>query len=542
MLMNREPKTRTTGTHPVISHPQSVGDVVKFTALAASLAIFVDAAIGHAMIWGNDPYWTYWVTDTLLMATVFGLGTAWFGMGLLKGALITAAHILALTVYYWSLSPIGLPSQPEWLDFEHTWATGLPVHFAVYYLGYVIALWLWRRRFAARDDRAGESRLSLVGEAVLALATAVAVVIIVGLLQTLTLGEFPGVTWFVMRTAVAFPLTLAWWAIAGRDRGAAIGGGVMLGFVLATYSHFLGPIGLPNSSFRLLIENPPPAAVHWLSYRQEFLVLLPLTLAVSVAAYLLAFRWRNGQGVRASHDRDGIGWAPAVIGAVILVPLGAFAAIYTGLDDHRATVTSGGRGGMETGTPYKGDLLPTAASLRMTVENRNTHRTPLPPHDQVDIEATVPAPDGTTYEIRATKPMVDDPQGRFTTWSGVGFSVWHHGRSGIGSTELPPVQSNVAVFALGNISASGRVIAAGVPIHVMTTPRDGNRLELHAGDPNFPLPGIPDGRLRVVWSAYEGGHSRMLSYARYVWGGGVLIVLLGFAVAAARRQAHRSRA
>jgi hypothetical protein len=97
------------------------------------------------------------------MATVFGLGTAWFGMGLLKGALITAAHILALTVYYWSLSPIGLPSQPEWLDFEHTWATGLPVHFGVYYLGYVIALWLWRRRFAALEDRAGQSRLSLAG-------------------------------------------------------------------------------------------------------------------------------------------------------------------------------------------------------------------------------------------------------------------------------------------------------------------------------------------------------------------------------------------
>jgi hypothetical protein len=177
-----------------------VGDVVKFTALAASLAIFVDAAVGHAMVWGNDPYWAYWVTDTLLMATVFGLGTAWFGMGLVKGALITAAHILALTVYYWSLSPIGLPSQPEWLDFEHTWATGLPVHFAVYYLGYVVALWLWRRRLAALDDAAGQSSLSMSGEAGLALATAMAVVVIAGLLQTVIMGQFPRITWFVMRT------------------------------------------------------------------------------------------------------------------------------------------------------------------------------------------------------------------------------------------------------------------------------------------------------------------------------------------------------
>jgi hypothetical protein len=127
----------------------SVADLLKFTALASLLAISVDAAIGHAMLWGNDPYWTYWVTDTLLMATVFGLGTAWLGMGLVRGAVITAVHITLLTTYYWSLSPIGLPAQSEWLDLEHTWVTGLPVHFAVYYLGYVLAFWLWQRRSLA---------------------------------------------------------------------------------------------------------------------------------------------------------------------------------------------------------------------------------------------------------------------------------------------------------------------------------------------------------------------------------------------------------
>ena len=131
----------------------TVSDLLKFTGLAALLAIFMDAAVAHAMLWGNDPYWTYWVTDTLLMATVFGLGTAWFGMGLIRGAAITAVHVTLLTVYYWSLSPIGLPGHPEWLDLEHTWLTGLPVHFAVYYLGYVLALGLWQRRVL--EDRFG---------------------------------------------------------------------------------------------------------------------------------------------------------------------------------------------------------------------------------------------------------------------------------------------------------------------------------------------------------------------------------------------------
>ena len=127
-------------------HVRTLSEVVKFTALAALLAIFLDAAIAHAMLWGNDPYWTYWVTDTLLMATVFGLGTMLFGVGIGRGAIITAIHVLLLTIYYWTLSPIGLPSQPEWLDLERTWITGLPVHLAVYYMGYLGALWLWARR------------------------------------------------------------------------------------------------------------------------------------------------------------------------------------------------------------------------------------------------------------------------------------------------------------------------------------------------------------------------------------------------------------
>lgn len=119
--------------------------VVKFTFLAALLAMFGDAAIAHAMLWGNDPYWTYWITDGLLMATVFGIGTALFGMGIGRGAILTAFHIFLLTTYYRVLSPIGLPGHGEWLDLERTWLTGLPVHFAIYYLGYLVAFRLWHQ-------------------------------------------------------------------------------------------------------------------------------------------------------------------------------------------------------------------------------------------------------------------------------------------------------------------------------------------------------------------------------------------------------------
>jgi hypothetical protein len=102
---------RAAGGH--VERPRAASDLLKFTALAALLAISADAAIAHAMLWGNDPYWTCWVTDTLLMATVFGLGTAWPGMGLLRGLLITVVHMLLLTTYYWTLSPIGLRASPN---------------------------------------------------------------------------------------------------------------------------------------------------------------------------------------------------------------------------------------------------------------------------------------------------------------------------------------------------------------------------------------------------------------------------------------------
>ena len=451
------------------------------------------------------------------MSTVFGLGTAWFGMGLLRGALITVVHIVLLTVYYWSLSPIGLPGQPEWLDLERTWITGLPVHLAVYYLGYVLALWLWRRRPARTVPDATDSARPPGPLATLALATGVVVVVLAGVVQTLVTGDFPGLTWFIMRVAVAVPVTFAWWALAGRSAGASIAGGCVLALVLMAYSHFLGPVGLPDPPVRLLSVDLPPAEVHWLPWRLEILVLLPLTLGAAVAAYLLAGRWRpEPHRVRAAGRRRGV--ALPIAALVALMAVGAWTATKTGPEEHRATVVAGGD---------------TGSTLRMTVENRNTHRTPLPPHDLVRIEARVQAADGATYDVVATQPLVDDPLGRFTTWKGVGLDKWHHGRSGIGTARRAAVNSDVAVFAVGSVRSGGTVVGTGVPVHVFTDPARGT-LELHVGDPDVPLPGMPDGQLRASWQEYDGGHDRTLTNARYVWGGSLLLVLLAWAIAAVR--------
>ena len=531
--------------HPELEHarsvssndPASLSDVVKFTALASLLAIFIDAAIGHAMIWGNDPYWTYWVTDTLLMATVFGLGTMIFGIGIGRGALITAVHVTLLTTYYWSLSPIGLPSHPEWLDLEHTWITGLPVHLGVYYLGYLGAFWLWTRRSDARSHRVQQPERSLAQIGAAALIVSAAVVIIAGLIQTLVLNEFPGLTWFVMRIAVAVPFTIAWWMLAGNDRRAAIVGGIVLALLLTTYGHYLSPAGLPSDPARLLAENSPPADVHWLSYRQQFMVLLPLSALLAAIAYLLAARWVRFNPQPSEHGSRMARFSGAAA-AVALAILALLTAPHLGPQANQAVVTSIGTGSLAADHGSQLDSRPISASLRMTVENRNTHKTPLPPHDRVDLTANLTGSDGTAYEIRATEPMVADPAGRFTTWYGIGIGKWHDGKSGIGLAGLPATRSNVVAFALGSINANGQIVASGVPIQVTATSGKNRLLHLHVGDrlsPQFPS-------TFVTWQNYDGGYSGSSKYARYLFGGGVLLVLLGFTfVAARRRQVARDR-
>ncbi len=364
---------------------------------------------------------------------------------------------------------------------------------------------------------------------------AAAIVIALGLLQMVVSGQFPGATWFIVRIAVVSPFVLAWWTMAGTDRVAAVSGGVMLGFLLATYGHYLAPMGLPNPSLRLIAEDPPPALVEWLSYRQEFLVFLPAALALAVGAMLLASRWRHDGLGRTPAPARPLPALPVAVALVALIGLGAVTAAYTGPEANRTTISAVGDGAVERGAPFGGDLVPGEATLTMSAENRNTHRTPLPPHDEVDIKATITGADGKVYVVDATQPMVADARGRHTTWAGVGFDVWHHGRSGIGNRALPPGHSDVAVYALGDVSTGGEPVAMGVPVHVLTSSRPGARLELHVGDVAAPVAGLQEGHLRVVWADYSGGPVKSAAYARYALGTGALLVLLGFAVALARR-------
>jgi hypothetical protein len=488
--------------------------VAKFTALVALLAILSDAAVGHALLWENDPYWTYWITKTFLIATVFGLGTAWLGTGVGRGAVIAVVHTVILTVYYWTLSPVGLPSHPDWLDLEHTWITGVPVHFAVIYLGYLVALWLWRRR---PPEEGAPGR-----EALAALVAGVVIVVAAGALASLAVWDFPGVTWFVVRLLITVPFLILWWATAGRDWPAAVGGAITLAFIWGAYGHFLSPNGLPDFPLRITSEAPPPADVEWLSYRELWLISFPIYLLVAGAVLAAAGRVLTRVPLRA---------APAAAALVLVAAPLVIAIPFADSGGDNASVEARGEAQVERGDWYSDDFTGTDAELTLKATDQAGRVTPLPPHDVLQLAARIAHPNGETYEVVADKPLVDDPLGRHGTWWGVGIDEWHHGESGVGTERLPAVHSEVAVFAVGEVRRGGELVAAGVPVHVMTA--DGElpgRLEVNVGDEQTPVPGLPDERLRVVWDDYSGGAEKKSD--RHLIGTAVLVILLGLALVA----------
>ncbi|MFN2568896.1 MAG: hypothetical protein ABR564_04770 [Candidatus Dormibacteria bacterium] len=395
-------------------------DVAIFTVMVALLGIFFDASVGHALTWENDPYWTYWITKTFLIATVFGLGTAWLGMGAGRGAVLTVVHTLILTVYYWTLAPIGTPSSPNWLDLEHTWVTGSVIHFGVIYLGYLTALWLWRRR----ERRAPEFGDDTGPLALRALISALVIVLLAGGLTGLALDEFPGVTWFVVRLLLTATFLLLWWGLVGRTgRITALAGAVLLALMWGAYSRFLGPVGLPAAPLRILGEAPPPPTSHWLGYVQLFGVSLPIWVTVMAAAMLLTSETTNESRWPAA--------AAALAGAVVVVivavatrpfPLGT-----------PASVSSSGVVNMETGDFFSNNFQAGDGDMQIRATDMGDQVTPLPPHDRLSVRAHVTS-GGHTYDLDVADPWSRIPTDP-TPPGGVSAST--SGTTGIAASALP---------------------------------------------------------------------------------------------------------
>jgi len=463
-------------------------DTVKFSVLVALSGIFFDAALAHGLFWENDPYWTYWITKTFLIATVFLLGTAVFGIGVIQGVLLTAVHSVILTVYYHWFAPVGLPQEPEWLDFYHLWITGLPAHFLVIFAGYLTALWLWRRNYPVRETGRAETWPAETWHfAVYGLLAAVLVTIVDGILtQLILLRDFPGITFFVQHLLIAFVFVCAWTAYAGVGMTGWIVGSLMLALLWVTYNMYLGPRGLPL--------RPPTYS----GYEDLWWRAFPGAFVSALIGW-----WGAGKIMKMRNKLEFAG----IVAAILLLGTAFEPAFAQNLPAEKGT------GGMKASARASGDGMrivgPDPVNMQstqpmngtITVEtvemgNRWSH---IQNTDAMRVLANFTT-GGTRYEVTIAKPMPRHPLGEYTTWNGVVYQHEMHGNTGIGTGKLPKLAPEIALWGWAELKRDGQVISRAAPAHVMVMnsgPIPGIMLEIDTEQKA--LSGEREGYINVMW-------------------------------------------
>ena len=504
----------------------SVRGTAKFGLLTALCAIFIDAVIAHGLFWENDPYWTYWITKSFLIATVFIIGTALLGIGLVQGLVITAVHTLILEIYYEWLAPIGLPQEPEWLDFNHLWVTGFPVHYLAILIGYLMALWIWRRADAVPERQAARTADDgpRVTPGALAVSSLIAVLLILVLSGIIThailLGEFPGITYFVQHLLIGFVFIYLWSAYVGAgDRGWIVGA-LMLSLVWTAYGIYLGPVGLPDH-------------VRYLGFQELWMRAFPGDFLAALIGLFVAVRLLPRLAPRNAR------YALPVLALVLVVPDTAEAKP-KGL--HASASASGAAHRVAGPNPV--DLQsasPAQGAIRIRVIEGGNRWSHVQSSDGVELLADFTAADG-RYRVVVDKAMPRHPLGKYTTWNGVAFNHDMHGETGIGTSKLPLMKPEISLYGWGKVYRDGQLVAAMAPVHAMVSskqPMAGVMLEVDTEDKS--LRDVPDGYLTVHWpqvAALSMPRGAMRERELIGWAGLIGLALLFFLLA---RNAERRR-
>lgn len=498
----------------------SVRDTAKFGILTGLAAIFIDATIAHGLFWENDPYWTYWITKSFLIATVFIVGTAFVGIGIVQGLLITAVHTAILEVYYEWFAPVGLPQQPQWLDDNHLWWTGVPVHYLAILTGYLIALWIWRRsrrvsqegdrrsgedRRSAGSDRAGTSAATL---AISSLVAAAVILVLSGIItHALLMGSFPGITYFVQHLLIGFVFLYLWSAYVGMAGAGWIVGAMMLSLTWTAYGIYLGPTGLPEK-------------VVYLTHHQHWSAVFPGDFVAALIGLFVTIRLLPRLSPRAAL-------AAVPLLALVLITPDRAEAKPRGL---HASASASGEAHRVLG-PNPVDFQsaqPATGSIDIKVIEGGGRWSPVQAHDWVDLSADFATPEG-RYRVVVDKVMPSHPLGKYTTWNGVALKHEMHGETGIGTDKLPLMQPDISLYGWGKVWRDGQLIAPMAPVHAMVSSKGsmpGVMLEVDTEDKL--LADVPGGYLTVHWPNVENLRMPTATLRMIEWLG--WFVLIGLAL------------
>jgi hypothetical protein len=457
----------------------SVRDTGKFGVLVGFSAIFIDAVIAHGLFWENDPYWTYWITKTFLITTVMIAGTAFLGIGIVQGLILTAVHTAILEVYYEFLAPIGLPQEPQWLDDNHLYTTGIPVHYLAILTGYFIALWIWRRATRQAVAQDGKDPATPAALAVSSLASTLVILVLSGIItNAILLGEFPGVTYFVQHLLIGFVFLYLWSAYVGMAGAGWIVGALMLSLTWACYAIYLGPTGLPET-------------IAYLTNHQIWSRAFPGDFVAALVGLFIAIRLLPRLSPR-------LAFAAPVLALLLFVTPDRAEAKPRGL---HASASASGDAARVTG-PNSVDMhsvQPANGSISINVVEGGNRWSPVQAHDWIDLTAEFTAPDG-NYKVVVDQAMPRHPLGKYTTWNGVALMHEMHGPTGIGTNKLPLMKPDISLYGWGKVWRNGELISPMAPVHAMVTSKGampGVMLEVNSEDKL--LPDAPDGYITVMW-------------------------------------------
>jgi hypothetical protein len=458
----------------------SIRHTAKFGILVGLSAIFMDAAIAHGLFWENDPYWTYWITKTFLISTVFIAGTAFFGIGIVQGVVLTALHTAILEIYYEFLAPIGLPQEPQWLDDNHLYLTGIPVHYLAILCGYFIAVWIWRRANRTADGRDADNFAATpAAVAVSSLIAAVLIVVLSGIITNgILLGEFPGITYFVQHLLIAFVFLYLWSAYVGMAGGGWVVCAMMLSLTWACYAIYLGPTGLPQK-------------IVYLTNHQIWSKAFPGDFAAALLGLFITIRLLPRLTPKA-------GTSIAAVLAFLLLRPDAAEAKPRGLHAH---AKASGQAHRVTGSsPVDfNSAQPAAGSIAISVIEGGNRWSHVQGKDWVGLTADFSGSDG-RYRVVVDKAMPRHPLGLYTTWNGVALNHEMHGETGIGTAKLPLMKPEISLYGWGKVWRNGELVATMAPVHAMVStkaPMPGIMLEVDTEQKS--LRDVPDGYLTVHW-------------------------------------------
>jgi hypothetical protein len=378
-----------------------------------------------------------------------------------------------------------LPQEPEWLDFNHLWVTGVPAHYLSILAGYLLALWLWRRNYPEPlPERAETGTFALY-----ALVTAAIILAIDGVVtQLLLLRDFPGITFFVQHLLIGFVFVAAWTAYAGVGGASWIVGSLMLALVWVTYNMYLGPRGLP-------LEQPyysGYADLWWKSFPGAFV------------SALLGW-WISGWLFKNRRFVTGAATAATLLLVISAAPDNVLAQSKPqqrpDANALAASASASGEAMRVTGPDptNMSSIKPVKGSISVQTWEGGNRWSHVQNTDAMAVKAEFTSGED-RYSVTIDKAMPRHPLGKYTTWNGVVYDHEMHGDTGIGTGKLPKMRPEIALWGWAQVTRNDELLAPMAPAHVMVTsagPMAGVMLEIETEDKN--LKAEPDGYINVMW-------------------------------------------